>query len=159
MQSKGQIIGFIDGDGEISPRFIPRFYEEIKDGKIDVAVGKKQNMKKSVVRKVYSLGFRFVCLLLFGLPVETQTGIKLFDRKVKKLHIHNDSYLFDLELIIACKEKSMTIKEIPVELTCVQKCGRIGWRQAWQMLRGLINLKMGRQLCSGRQSCGYYLPW
>lgn len=163
MQAKGQIIGFIDGDGEISPQFISRFYEEIEKGGADVVVGRKKNQKKSLVRRVFTHCFRLICRVLFGLTFETQAGIKLFDRKVKYLDIQNDSYLFDLELLLACKEKSMNIKEIPVELRSIEKRNRIGWLQALKMLISLIILKIGRtpcsspQTCASQQSCGYYM--
>lgn len=156
-QSKGQIIGFIDGDGEISPRLISRLYEEIRKGKADVVVGKKQNLKKNMIRKLYSVGFRALCLVLFGLNIDTQTGLKLFKRKIKSIYVQNDSYLFDLELIIACKEKKMSIKEIPIQLSTVQKRSRIGVGQVMHMLAALINIKLGRQTCTNQQSCGYYL--
>jgi len=156
MHARGQIIGFIDGDGEISPQFISKFYTEIKNGSADVVIGRKQNLKKSLIRKIYSVGFKIACLVLFGIIIDTQTGIKMFNNKIKSLSIMNDGFLFDLELIIACKEKNLTIKEIPVQLSKVKKHSRIGWRQALQMLLNLLCLKVGRQSCSGQQSYGYY---
>ena len=163
MQARGDIIGFIDGDGEISPRFLEQFYEEMKDGGADMVVGRKNNHKKSLVRKVFTHCFRLICRVLFGLTFETQAGIKLFNRKVKYLDIQNDGYLFDLELLLACKERNMNIKEIPVELRNIEKRNRIGWPQVLQMLISLIILKIGRtpcsssQTCASQQGCGYYM--
>jgi glycosyltransferase involved in cell wall biosynthesis len=156
-QSRGQVIGFIDGDGEISPRFIEPLYREIEKGEADIVVGKKLNLKKNILRKVFSITFRFVCFLLFGLTIETQTGIKIFNKKVKTLPVQSDSYLFDLELLIACKERSMKIKEMPVRISDVNKTSRIGLRQALGMFFNLINIKIGRQSCSNQQNYGYYL--
>ncbi|PKM90763.1 MAG: hypothetical protein CVU87_01400 [Firmicutes bacterium HGW-Firmicutes-12] len=156
-QARGQLVGFIDGDGEISPRFIEPLYAEIKKGKADIVVGKKLNLKKNIVRKLFSLAFRVVSFTLFGLSIDTQTGIKIFNKKVKALQVQNDSYLFDLELLIACKEKSLRIKEIPVRISTVHKTSRIGVREALEMFFNLINIKIGRQSCTNQQNYGYYL--
>lgn len=143
-QSRGQIIGYIDGDGEISPWYIPRFYEELRDSGTDIVIAKKQNFKKSIPRKLYSLGFRIICSLFFGLSVDTQTGLKMFRRQVKNLPVRDDNYLFDLELLLACKENRLKIKEVPVRISACGKTGRIGLRQAWSMLGDVIKLKTRR---------------
>lgn len=143
-QSRGQIVGYIDGDGEISPRYIPQFYEELRDTGTDIVVAKKQNLKRSIPRKLYSLGFRIICHYFFGLSVDTQTGLKMFRKQVKNFSVQDDYYLFDLELLLACKENKLKIKEVPVRISACKKAGRIGWRQAMSMFGDLIRLKTRR---------------
>lgn len=156
--ARGEYVGYIDGDGEIDPLYLADFYREIARGDCDVIIGRKVRLKKDPLRKLYSQGLRLLVRLLFGLRVDTQTGVKLFNRKVKKNFSggRNDGYLYDLEILIACSEQRCRIREMPVVLTDGKKLNRIRFRQALGLLAEIVNLKIGRSTCSGQENYGYY---
>lgn len=155
--SRGEYVGFLDGDGEISPHFLGAFFQEITQGQADVVVGKKTNLKRNPLRKVYSLGFKVIAWLLFDLKVETQTGIKLFNHRIRNLNLLNDGFIFDLELLIACNDVNMKVVELPVQLTENSKENRFRIGQVLFMVREIIHLKIWRMACSSLESFGYYI--
>lgn len=155
--ARGEFVGFIDGDGEIDPAYLTDFYREIAGGKYDVIIGRKVRLKRNSLRKIYSQGFRFLVWLLFGIKADTQTGIKLFNRKVKEFSPEQcDGYLFDLELLIACSDQRYSIKEMPVVLADIKKLNRISFRQALRLLGEMVNLKIRRNTCRAEESYGFY---
>jgi glycosyltransferase involved in cell wall biosynthesis len=156
-RARGEFVGYIDGDGEIDPAYLADFYKEITRGDCEVIIGRKVRLKKDPLRKLYSHGFRFLVRFLFGLKVDTQTGIKLFDRKAKSLSgVRNDGYLYDLEFLIACSEQGFRIKEMPVVLADSKKLNRIHFLQVLGLLTEMVNLKIWRSICSRQESYGYY---
>ena len=116
LQSKGDQIAFIDGDRDLVPRMLLRLLPFIED--FDVCVGSKRlspsaPLRRKIMTHVSRVWFR----LLFGLPFDTQTGIKLFRRKaLESLKDWScNSFLFDIELLYQINSKGLKIIEVPVE--------------------------------------------
>ena len=82
--SKGNIVGYIDVDCEISPVYIPEAITIIKKGIADVVVGKRhyQVSLGSLVRSIVSGGYRRLAgILLPTRGIDTESGYKFFNRK------------------------------------------------------------------------------
>lgn len=120
MHSKGEIVGFIDIDLEISPKYIPQCVEIISSKKEDVVVGKRYypfllgSFHRYIASKVYSLFVR----TLLRLPIsDTEAGYKFF-RKEKILPIlplvKDKKWFWDTEIIAVSAEKKLRVSEINV---------------------------------------------
>jgi glycosyltransferase involved in cell wall biosynthesis len=108
----GDIICLIDGDMDIHPRMIKRLIPFLED--YDIVVGKKQ-VRGILSRRILTRLTRIFLRILFGISVDTQTGIKLFRRYALKPW-NTNGYMFDLEILIKSKQANSLIIEVPVEV-------------------------------------------
>lgn len=115
-ECKGDEIVFIDGDGDIEPRMLLRLLPFIED--FDVVVGSKRITHSTPRRKIMThltrLWFRF----LFGVQVDTQTGIKLFRRRALNVfsnYWESEGFIFDVEIITHLQKAGARIVEVPIE--------------------------------------------
>ncbi len=74
----------------------------------------------SQFRKLLSKAFRFFVKRILKMPVtDTQCGLKAFNKRGKEKFLGTtiNRYLFDFEFIYeACKDKSLTIQPVQVQL-------------------------------------------
>ena len=110
-QARGDVIALIDGDMDIHPRMIWRLIPFIED--YDIVVGKKEN-SGYLSRKVITFFSRLFIKVLFGITVDTQTGVKLFRRKAVK-EWKSDGFMFDLEILYRAKREGKRMVEVPVD--------------------------------------------
>jgi len=99
---------FLDADGDISPYEIEKLLRYA--GQYDIVVGKKQ-LPKNFFRKLLTLFSRLFIRMLFGIKVDTQTGIKLFN------YLPDwscDGWAFDIEILYRAKKFGKTMKEVPI---------------------------------------------
>jgi glycosyltransferase involved in cell wall biosynthesis len=119
--AKGDVLGFIDGDGSIHPNELMRVAATIDDG-ADLAVGSRDLRNSVIVRpqplsrrvsgSIYSLLAR---ALLDTHIKDFQCGCKVFRRDVwNSLTITCDGFAFDTELIAKAHEKGFVITEVPI---------------------------------------------
>ncbi|MGZ8891992.1 MAG: glycosyltransferase [Halobacteriota archaeon] len=119
--AKGDVLGFIDGDGSIHPKELMRVAATIDDG-ADLAVGSRdlrtsvivrpQPLSRRVSGSIYSLLAR---ALLNTHIKDFQCGCKVFRRDVwHSLTIACDGFAFDTELIAKAHEKGFVIIEVPI---------------------------------------------
>lgn len=115
-QSKGDIIAFIDGDGDIPVRMLGRLMPFLED--FDAVVGSKRITRSPMRRKVMTHVTRIWFRFLFGVQVDTQTGIKLFRRSALEQIDSWDSngFIFDVELLESLQRKGFKLVEVPVEV-------------------------------------------
>ena len=121
---KGEFVGFMDADGDIDPKVIPKYIELIEANSSDVVLGSKCHpdsaVEYPVLRRLYSYLYQRLIQILFHLDVkDTQVGIKfirksLFDQ-IEPL-MCQERFVFDLELLVALKSlnDSIIITEAPV---------------------------------------------
>lgn len=124
-RAKGDIIAFIDSGMDINPNSISLLIEHMIWYDSDVIVGSKRHSVSKVtfnlVRRIYSFGYYTLVRLLFGLKVrDTQTGVKVFKRKVLEKVLPRmlvKRFAFDIELLAVAHRLGFTkIHEGPVEL-------------------------------------------
>jgi len=121
---------FMDGDGEIAPIV---FY--LNQG-YDVVVGKKE-LPQGWKRKMITFLSRIWIRMLFGLKVDTQTGIKGFNYKPEWML---DGWAFDIEILRNAKKQGKKILELPVHATV--SSGK-SWNDITTTLRDTIRLRTG----------------
>jgi glycosyltransferase involved in cell wall biosynthesis len=115
-ESKGDLIAFIDGDGDIPPRMFRRLLPFLED--FDVVVGSKRITHSPLRRKIMTHVTRIWFRFLYGVQADTQTGIKLFRRKALKSinwTWEANGFIFDAEIIARLQRAGVKIVEVPIE--------------------------------------------
>lgn len=106
---------YTDGDCPIDYFDIDKAFEQLDY--YDVLVGFRMTRdKEGLLRKLYTNGYRFVLLLLFGLRFkDVNFSFKLFPRKViQAITIESTSSFIDAEILYKIKEAGYRIGEVPV---------------------------------------------
>jgi glycosyltransferase involved in cell wall biosynthesis len=124
-RSRGQIVTFIDGDGDIDPAQISAYLQIMRETGADIVVGSKRHPASQVIypplRRLYSAVYQLLLRLLFRLEVrDTQVGLKLFRRAVLAAvlpRIVVKRYAFDLELLVVARHLGFShVVEAPVRI-------------------------------------------
>lgn len=119
--SKGEIVGFIDIDLEVGPRYIPQFVEALV--KHQVAIANRKYYSDSVVRALVrdTLSSYYKNLnkkILKHSYSDTEAGYKFFRKEAMseffKLET-NDHWFWDTEFVMYCFNKKLDVVEIEVE--------------------------------------------
>ena len=124
-RADGNLIAFIDSGMDINPNNISMVLEHMEWYGSDIIVGSKRHSASKVnysfMRKIYSEGYYRIVKLLFGLRIrDTQTGLKIFKRKVLERVMPRllvKAFAFDIELLAVANHLGFTkIHEAPVEI-------------------------------------------
>lgn len=124
-KATGDYIAFIDAGMEIDPNGISMLLEHMEWYNADIIVGSKRHPASMVnyplTRKILSFGYQLIVKLLFRLKIrDTQTGIKIFKRKVLEKILPRllvKRYAFDLEMLTVANHLGFTrIYEAPIKL-------------------------------------------
>lgn len=107
-KAKGDIIGYIDGGGEISEGSVLNAIYEINNG-YDIVCGSKLHSGSRVtnyttLRRIYTKGYNLILKILFGIDYsDTQAGVKFYSReliqKVVPLLLVK-KFAFEIEMLI-----------------------------------------------------------
>jgi glycosyltransferase involved in cell wall biosynthesis len=119
--AKGEVLGFIDGDGSIHPKDLMRVAATIDNG-ADLAVGSRDLPTSVIVRpqpllrRVSGSIYRLLARALLDIHIrDFQCGCKVFRRDVwKSLTIACDGFAFDTELIAKAHKQGFVIIEVPI---------------------------------------------
>jgi hypothetical protein len=121
---RGAYVGFIDADGDIPPSAMVELSQVAASRDPDAVLGSKQASARRGTpwsRRVGSSAWRLLVRALFGLSVDTQTGVKLFRHDVVRDALPRtslDGFAFDLELLVAARSLGYTrLEEIPVSVS------------------------------------------
>jgi glycosyltransferase involved in cell wall biosynthesis len=124
-QSSGAMVTFIDADMELDPINIKNFIDLMKEGECDAVIGSKRHPLSKVeypaFRRLQSAIYQLLVRVLFNLDVrDTQTGLKLFRRRVLENSLHLlaiKRFAFDLELLVVARFLGYKkICEAPIQL-------------------------------------------
>ena len=143
INSKGDVVGFIDADLDLSPDLIHGYVEALVNNSANVVIGSKMHKDSKLEypfkRKVVSFCYFIMLKVLFGLKChDTQTGLKLYDgdliREIAPLR-KIEGYAFDIELLALASKKKAKIIEMPVVLNYSrgESFGRIKFKDVWKM--------------------------
>ena len=140
--SSGGYVLLLDGDLDIAPKMLPKFFDSMAKNGSDIVVGSKRHPESSVQypwhRRLASAIYFGLVRLVVGLPVtDTQTGMKLFRRRVLGEALERmlvKTYAFDLELLSIAYERGAKVSEAPVEIRFGQKFGALKPRTVREMM-------------------------
>lgn len=121
MKSKGEIVGYIDIDCEVSPTYIPQFVKAIQSG-YDLSVAERvyRISTSTIPRWMLSKVYRKMVNFLFNLNLDTEAGYKFFKRKkiLPLLYkIKSNHWFWDSEIIIYSYLSGLKIQSIKVVFT------------------------------------------
>jgi len=144
--SQGAYVLLLDGDLDIAPKMLPKFFESMRKNGSDVVVGSKRHPESSVQypwhRRLASFIYFGLVRLFIGLPItDTQTGMKLFRRRLLGEALDRmlvKTYAFDLELLSIAYGRGAKISEAPVEIRFGGKFGALKPRTVRDMVRDTL---------------------
>lgn len=116
-KAHNRYIVLIDGDFDIHPRMINRLLPFLED--YDIVVGTKP-LTGSLSRKILTFLSRIYIRILFGLKIDTQTGIKVFRRETLTSW-KTDGYAYDIEILAKAHRRGFDMIEIPIEASITRK--------------------------------------
>ena len=131
--SSGRYVLLLDGDLDIDPAQVPKFFEQMRVQGADIVIGSKRH-PRSVVRypwhrRVVSACYFAIVRLMFGMRIsDTQTGMKLFRREALGDALSRmlvKQYAFDLELLAIAAQRGAKIAEAPVVISFAGKFGAL----------------------------------
>lgn len=143
----GDLIVFLDADLDLPPEQLPALLDGMGDA--DVLVGAKRDSMTAgrypLIRRVLSRLFSLATVGLFGLTVtETQTGLKIFRRKVLEVVIPQmriEGYAYDLEMLVRAQRAGFKLTQTPVELGPGASTASLRGSMLWQMARDTARLQ------------------
>ena len=147
--STGALVGFLDADGDIHPRFFASAIEQAMiDDEPRVVVGSKvlegsQVEGITLLRRITSLGFRSLmrACVKTGVP-DSQVGCKVFPgTALRSLSgtLREKAYLCDVEILAYLHGAGATIKSIPVTIN-PRTSTTVTTRATLKMLSGMFAL-------------------
>lgn len=124
-EAKGDLVAFLDGDGDIRPKMIKRLLPFIED--YDIVVGVKP-ISGLWSRRILTYLSRIYLAICFDIKVDSQTGVKLFKREAIA-DFYSNGWLFDLEILSVAKQNAYRMIEVPIEATVNRRMKIISiWR-------------------------------
>jgi glycosyltransferase involved in cell wall biosynthesis len=131
--SQGAYVMLLDGDLDIHPMQTPWFFDQMVRKNADVVIGSKRHRNSDVQypwhRRIVSWCYFTLVRIFIGLPItDTQTGMKLFRRKVLGEALERmlvKTYAFDLELLAIAHQRGAKIAEAPVVIRFGNKFGAL----------------------------------
>lgn len=118
--ARGEVVGFIDTDLEVSPVYIPYFVKKILTGEADGVTGYRiyREGVLSIHRSILSKGYSYLVGKMLNIQyVDTETGYKFFKKRkilpvLKKTK--NKRWFWDTEIMTYSYYEGLKILEIPV---------------------------------------------
>jgi dolichol-phosphate mannosyltransferase len=123
LNSKGDVVSFLDGDLDISPAQIKNYIRELEG--CDLVIASKTHPLSIItapfVRKMLSKMFSILVRVAVGINIkDTQSGLKIGNgnalRKIFNVMLVK-RYAFDVEMLAIASKLNLKIKESPIEIT------------------------------------------
>jgi len=123
LNSKGDVVCFLDGDLDISPSEIKNYIKELEG--CDLVIASKAHPLSDItapfVRKMLSRTFSILVRLVVGINIkDTQSGLKVGDgnalRKIFNVMLVK-RYAFDVEMLAIASRLDLKIKESPIKIS------------------------------------------
>lgn len=114
---RGDLICMIDADLQYPPEAIAPMVRIITDKKADVVLSRRISKETSFLRQFISKGYNLVfAKMLFGIDFDTQSGLKVFRRRVfDGLELQPSQWSFDLEFIVQCLARQYRVLSYDID--------------------------------------------
>jgi glycosyltransferase involved in cell wall biosynthesis len=127
MKTHGDIVLFVDGDLDITPRVIKDYVNELQN--CDLVIASKNHPLSKVnapgSRKFLSRAFNLFVRITTGIKLkDTQSGLKAGDGNALRTIFNimvSERYAFDVEMLAIATVLGMRIKELPIEISLDQR--------------------------------------
>jgi glycosyltransferase involved in cell wall biosynthesis len=113
---KADIIITIDGDGQHSPRDVPRFISAINNGH-DFVLGERDLRKYPLAKKFGNFFLNMATNFISGTNLkDTESGFRAFRRNaLKKLYLKARKYEIAVEIVFEAGRNDLKTKNIPIK--------------------------------------------
>lgn len=148
-RAKGDLVSFLDAGMEVSPKSLMMLMAHMEWYNADAIVGSKRHPVSRVnyppLRHILSIGYHLLVKILFGLPLtDTQSGIKIFKRKVVKKVLPRlliKTYAMDIEMLAVARHLGFKrIYEAPIEVKFDKRTSGIRWTTIFHMVLDTITI-------------------
>lgn len=144
--SRGSHVLLLDGDLDLAPDLIVRFFEIMRRDRADIVIGSKRHPESEIDyplrRRIASLVYYTLVRLLVGLPVtDTQTGMKLFRRAALQWAFDRmlvKRFAFDLEVLAIAHGHGYRVSEAPVRMSYGSKTGSLTWANVRTVMKDTL---------------------
>ena len=142
---EGKYVGFLCGDGQISPRDVVTVFRELKSEDLDLCKVKRVKRYDGFYRlfltKSYNFLFQFFC------PVSTSdvNGTPKIMRShcYEKLGISSKDWFIDAEIMIKAKSLGFKIGEIPVEFKKREEgTSNVKFTTVFEFIKNLVKYRL-----------------
>jgi dolichol-phosphate mannosyltransferase len=140
------VVAFIDADLQYPPEALPEMIVEMKLSNVDIVVTNRKVQQTNLFRKWGSKINRFIFgRLLFGIPYDTQSGMKIFKKKViDSIEIAASAWSFDLEFLVRALMANYKVSSIDITFE-KRKAGesKVGFmRVAYELILSSMRLRI-----------------
>ncbi|MBI4976987.1 MAG: glycosyltransferase [Spirochaetes bacterium] len=120
--SKGDVITFIDSDGDLPPNQLSNLFPYLSTA--DIVVASKRHpfslVEYPLIRKILSIGYVILSKIILGISLrDTQSGLKLIKRELLDVIMPLlvvKKYAFDLELCFIAQKHGFRAVESPIHI-------------------------------------------
>ena len=150
---KTEYVIFIDSDGSISTKEIPKILEELEN--FDVVVGsralKNSKVNQPVYRKLTALIFNFLVNIIFSTNIQDNLcGIKGFNKHAAHIlfsKLQTNRWIFDVEIFYRIRKEKFTLQQIPISWK-YKNGSKIRFYDPFLMFINLIILRLKLTFCA-----------
>ena len=139
--ANGDIIVFMDADGQHRPEEIIKLVEPIVDGEADFVIGSrliKAQGERPLIRKISNFITTYLIRLKLGISVrDTQSGFRAIRREFLP-EIESKRYEVETEVLIKAVKKGARVKEVPVSMIYGVETGHFRFEDIVRFLRALL---------------------
>ncbi|ACS34001.1 glycosyltransferase family 2 protein [Thermococcus gammatolerans] len=140
--STGDIVVFMDADGQHRPGEIIKLVEPIAKGEADMVIGARRIQevgKRPWVRRLSNvITTRLIRLKLRTYVYDTQSGFRAYRREFLP-EIESDRYEVETEMLIKAAKMGARIKEVPVSMIYdPRREGRFSVRDVFRFVRAYL---------------------
>lgn len=139
--ANGDVVVFMDADGQHLPEEIEKLVRPIVEGKADIVIGarKFEVAGKRPIHRMLSniITTRLIRLKLGQYVYDTQSGFRAYRREFLP-EIESDRYEVETEMLIKAAKKGARIKEVPVSMIYGNEKSNFKFEDVLRFLRVLI---------------------
>ncbi|WP_324735710.1 glycosyltransferase family 2 protein [Thermococcus sp. SY098] len=140
-KANGDIIVFIDADGQHKPEEIIKLVEPIVNGEADFVIGSrliKAQGERPLIRKISNFITTSLIRLKLGINVrDTQSGFRAIRREFLP-EIESKRYEVETEVLIKAVKKGARVKEVPVSMIYGIETGHFRLEDILRFLHSLV---------------------
>ncbi|MEK6852330.1 MAG: glycosyltransferase family 2 protein [Nanoarchaeota archaeon] len=143
--AKGKYIGYGWGDAQVAAEDFVRVYKTLKENGLDICKVRRMNREEGFARKVQSIIYNKMLLLLFFINLKDVNGCpKIMKREVyEALKLQSNDWFLDPELIIKAKRKRYKIAEVPIIFRKREKGkSKVNYKTAFEFLKNIIKYRL-----------------
>jgi len=114
--AQGEILGFMDADGQIEPKYLIAAFLKLKKGGLDLCKGIRTIRHDGLFRLLASRAYNLLFKIMFGGTLgDVNTKPKVFTKDLyQKINLSSKDWFLDSEIILKTIKRGYKIGEVPM---------------------------------------------